>query len=72
MPRVAFLILAFLIVVGKFVDRVVCQVHVAVVNIAPVGSLVRLSAKSSEGHLMHKNAQWIHAIQQDVDAEVVL
>lgn len=71
-PCVALLILAVLVVVCELVDGVVGEVHEDVVDVAAVGLFVRLRAKPGEGHLMHENAQGVHAIQKNVDSKVVL
>ena len=46
--------------------------HVDVVHIRLGWSLIRLSAKPSESHLMQIDSQRTHAIQEHIDPQVVL
>lgn len=46
------IVLGLLVVLGEFVDRVVCQMHVDVVHIAACGFLVRFGAKTGKRHLV--------------------
>jgi hypothetical protein len=63
MSSITFLIIALLVVLREFVDRVVCQMHVCVVDVTPVRSLIRLCAETCKCHLVHEDTQWINPVE---------
>src|SRR5690349_12730867 len=62
-----FILLKFVIV---FVDGIVGQVHIEIIQVRVRRPLVFLSRKSRKTHLMEVDAQWVNAIKEDVYPEV--
>ena len=72
MTCISFFILAVLIILCEFIDRIICQVHIRVVDIGATRFLIWLRTKSSESHLMQVNPQWVDSIQEHVDSQIIL
>jgi len=56
----------------ELVDCVVCEVHEVVVDVASCRLLVGLSAKTSQALFVDVHSQWIHAVYEHIDPQIIL
>jgi membrane-anchored glycerophosphoryl diester phosphodiesterase (GDPDase) len=67
---VLILVLVLLKFTIKLVDRVICQVHVQVVQVGVIWWLIFFSSESSYPLLMNVDPKRVDSIEQNVDPEV--
>ena len=59
-------------VITVFVDRVVCQVHAEVTQVAPHWRLINLCCKTSQPLMVDESPKRVDARDQNIDAQIEL
>ena len=70
----ALIILVFILILLKFIieliDRIVCQVHVQIIQVRFLGCLILLGSESRYTLLMNIYSERIHTVEQHVNSQI--